>query len=138
MKKFAILIPVYNDFKSLFQLLDNINFQIKDWDAEVSVLIVDDASSDLRPKIESNLSNINSISVMNMKNNKGHARCIASGLRFLSEKNELDYVIVMDGDGEDRPEELNLLFNKSKENPLKTITANRIKRSEGFFFLIFI
>ena len=134
MKKFAILIPVYNDFKSLFQLLDNINFQIKDWDAEVSVLIVDDASSDLRPKIESNLSNINSISVMNMKNNKGHARCIASGLRFLSKKNELDYVIVMDGDGEDRPEELNLLFNKSKENPLKTITANRIKRSEGFFF----
>jgi len=40
----------------------------------------------------------------------------------------------MDGDGEDRPEELTLLFNKSKENPLKTVTANRIKRYEGPFF----
>ena len=41
----------------------------------------------------------------------------------------------MDGDGEDRPEELTSLFNKSKENPLKTVLlANRIKRSEGFFF----
>jgi len=134
MKKFIILIPVYNDFKSLFQLLDNIDFQIKDWNAEVSVLIVDDASTELRPKIKSNISNIKSISIMNMKNNRGHGRCIASGLRFLSEKNEFDYVIIMDGDGEDRPEELYLLFNKSKENPLKTITANRIKRSEGIFF----
>ena len=40
----------------------------------------------------------------------------------------------MDGDGEDRPEELNLLFNKSSENPNKVITANRIKRSEGLLF----
>jgi hypothetical protein len=134
MKRFIILIPVYNDFESLFRLLDNIDLQIKSWNAEVSVLIVNDASSDLRPKIKSNLSNIKSISIINMKNNQGHARCIASGLRFLSEKGEFDYVIIMDGDGEDRPEELNLLFNKSKENPLKTITANRIKRSEGIFF----
>ena len=40
----------------------------------------------------------------------------------------------MDADGEDRPEELNLLFNKSKEYPDKVITADRIKRSEGLLF----
>ena len=40
----------------------------------------------------------------------------------------------MDGDGEDQPEELVLLYNKSKENPLKTVTANRIKRLEGSLF----
>jgi hypothetical protein len=40
----------------------------------------------------------------------------------------------MDGDGEDRPEELTSLFKKSKENPTKTVTANRIKRAEGPFF----
>ena len=69
-----------------------------------------------------------------MKKNRGHARCNAVGLKFLSEKEDFDYIILMDGDGEDRPEELTLLFNKSKENPLKTVTANRIKRSEGPFF----
>ena len=42
----------------------------------------------------------------------------------------------MDADGEDRPEELNDFFNKSKENPNATITGNRFKRSEGFFFKI--
>ena len=40
----------------------------------------------------------------------------------------------MDGDGEDRPEELSLLFNKSKENPDKVITADRVKRAEGPLF----
>ena len=71
-----------------------------------------------------------------MKENKGHARCNAAGLKYIFEKEDFDYVIPMDGDGEDRPEELISLFNKSKEHPNKTVTANRIKRSEGIFFKI--
>ena len=40
----------------------------------------------------------------------------------------------MDGDGEDRPEELNDFYIKIRRNPTKTITANRYKRSEGIVF----
>jgi hypothetical protein len=40
----------------------------------------------------------------------------------------------MDGDGEDRPEEVKELILKSLEQPSSTITANRIKRSENTFF----
>ena len=134
MKKFIILIPVYNDWKSVFKLLENIDVQIKDWDAEVSVLIVNDASTEERPKTELDFKNIKSLRVINMKQNKGHARCNAAGLKYISEKENFDYVILMDGDGEDRPEELTSLFNKSKENPSQTVTLNRIKRSEGLFF----
>ena len=134
MKKFIILIPVYNDWKSVFKLLENIDVQIKGWDAEVSVLIVNDASTEERPKTELDLKNIKSLRVINMKQNKGHARCNAAGLKYITEKENFDYVILMDGDGEDRPEELTSLFNKSKENPSKTVTLNRIKRSEGPFF----
>ena len=134
MKKFIILIPVYNDWKSVFKLLENIDVHIKDWDAEVSVLIVNDASTEGRPKTEINFKKIKSVRVVNMKQNQGHARCNAAGLKYLTEKENFDYVIVMDGDGEDRPEELTSLFNKSKENPSKTVTADRIKRSEGLFF----
>ena len=74
------------------------------------------------------------LTIHQLKKNQGHSRCNATGLKFLIEKEDFDYVILMDGDGEDRPEELTLLFNKSKENPLKTVTANRIKRTEGPFF----
>tara|TARA_Y100000741_G_C18253321_1_gene558022 strand:- start:719 stop:1612 length:894 start_codon:yes stop_codon:yes gene_type:complete len=134
MKKFVILISVYNDWKSVFKLIENIDIQISNWEAAVSVIIVNDASTDSKPQTELNLKKIKSVRVINMKKNKGHARCNAAGLKFLTEKEDFDYVILMDGDGEDRPEELSLLFNKSKENPLKMVTANRIKRTEGAFF----
>ena len=134
MKKYIILISVYNDWKSVFKLLENIDVQIKDWDAEVSVLIVNDASTDERPLGQFDFKNIKSIRVINMKENRGHARCNASGLKYISEKENVDYVIPMDGDGEDRPEELRLLFDKSKENPDKVVTADRVKRAEGPLF----
>ena len=134
MKKLIILISIYNDWKSVFKLLENIDLQIADWDTEVSILIVNDASTEDRPKTELNLKQIKSVRIINMKKNRGHARCYAAGLKFLTEKEDFDQIILMDGDGEDRPEELTMLVNKSKENPLKTVTANRIKRSEGPFF----
>ena len=134
MKKIKILISVYNDWKSVFKLLENIDVQIKDWEAEVSVLIVNDASTEKRQKTEVGFKKIKSVRVVNMKQNRGHARCNAAGLKYLTEKENFDYVIVMDGDGEDRPEELTGLFSKSKENSKKTVTADRIKRSEGPFF----
>ena len=50
------------------------------------------------------LKKINSIKVLNMKKNQGHTRSIAVGLKYIFEKEDFDYVIPMDGDGEDRPE----------------------------------
>ena len=134
MKKIKILISVYNDWKSVFKLLENIDLQVAEWDAEVSILIINDASTDNQPKTELSFKKIKSVRVINMKQNRGHARCNAAGLKYLIEKENFDYVILMDGDGEDRPEELTKLFNKSKENSSKTVTLNRIKRSEGLFF----
>ena len=134
MKKFIILIPVYNDWKSVSKLLKEIDLQIVDWESEVSVLIIDDASTEMRSSMDSNFKKIKSVKVLNMKKNQGHARCFATGLKFIIEREKFDYVIPMDADGEDRPEELNLLFNKSKEYPDKVITADRVKRSEGLLF----
>ena len=134
MKKYIILIPVYNDWKSVLKLLENIDEQVKDWDVKVSVLIIDDASTEERTVTEFDYKNLQVIKIINMKENRGHARSYASGLKYISEKENVDYIILMDGDGEDRPEELNLLFNKSKENPDKVVTANRVKRSEGNLF----
>ena len=134
MKKIKILISVYNDWKSVFKLLENIDLQVTEWNADVSILIINDASTENQTKTELSFKKIKSVRVINMKQNRGHARCNAAGLKYLVEKESFDYVILMDGDGEDRPEELTKLFNKSKENPSKTVTLNRIKRSEGPFF----
>ena len=134
MKKYVILISIFNDWKSVLKVLQEIDLEISAWNAEVSILIVNDASTENKNSIKLNFKNIKSVRIMNMKKNRGHARCNAAGLKFLTEKENFDYVILMDGDGEDRPEELTLLFNKSKENSSKVVTADRIKRSEGPFF----
>jgi hypothetical protein len=134
MKKFIILIPVFNDWKSVSKLLKEIDLQIVEWESEVSVLIINDFSTEAKPDINSNFKKIKSVKILNMKKNQGHARCFATGLKFITERENFDYVIPMDADGEDRPEELNLLFNKSKEYPNKVIIAERIKRSEGPLF----
>jgi len=134
MNKIKILIPVYNDWQSVFKLLENINLEVSTLEVEFSIIIINDASTEDRPELSNNLKNLKSVKVINMKKNRGHARCNAAGLKYINEKEEFDYVIPMDGDGEDRPEELSLLIDKIKDYPNTVITANRIERSEGFIF----
>ena len=110
MKKFIILIPLFNDWKSVSKLLNEINSQVINWNADVSVIIVNDASTEARSGLESNYKKIKSVKILNMKENRVHQRCIASGLKYISENEDFDRVIVMDADGEDRPEELNDFF----------------------------
>ena len=134
MKKFIILIPLFNDWKSVTKLLNEIDFQINSWDAIVSVVIVNDASTEDRQGVEFNFKKIKFVKILNMKKNKVHQRCIAAGLKYICNNEDFDRVIVMDADGEDRPEEINDFFRVSKENPNVTITGNRFKRSEGIIF----
>ena len=134
MKKFKILIPLYNDWKSVSKLLNEIDSQTNNWDAEVSIVIVNDASTEKESGLQSIFKKIKSVKILNMKKNQVHQRCIATGLKYICENEDFDRVIIMDADGEDRPEELNDFFKKAKENPNMTITGNRFKRSEGFVF----
>jgi len=134
MIKIKILIPVYNDWRSVFKLLENINVIVSTLEGDFSVIIVNDASTEAKPKLSTDFEKLKSIKVINMKKNRGHARCNAAGLKYINEKEDFDYVIPMDGDGEDRPEELSLLIEKIKEYPDTVVTANRVKRSEGFIF----
>jgi len=134
MSKIKILIPVYNDWQSVFKLLENINSEVSALDDEFSVIIINDTSSESRPEFSLNLDHLRSVQIINMRENKGHARCNAAGLKYINEKEGFDYIIPMDGDGEDRPEELNLLVEKIKNYPDTVITADRVKRSEGFIF----
>ena len=136
MKKYTILIPIYNDRESLTKLIKKINEELNSIDAEVSILVINDASSQQIIDTYPNLENIHSFEIINMKQNRGHARCIASGLKYIYEKKEFDYVIPMDGDGEDRPEEIKNFIELSEQAGEQSIVGERVKRSEGLLFQI--
>ncbi len=76
--KIILLIPIYNDRESLTKLIENINFEVKDLNSEISVVVINDASSQQIIDTYQNLENINSFEIINMKENRGHTRCIAS------------------------------------------------------------
>ena len=133
MKTYKILIPVFNDWESLLSLLNNIHALKINNIAHIKVLIVDDCSTEiLNKKIE--FDSFKDIEIIKNSINIGHGKSIAYGINYISKKNDFDYLIVMDGDGEDRPEEVKELILKSIDLPSLTITANRIKRSESAFF----
>ena len=134
--KIKILIPLYNDWQSISKLLDSINNLSIDSEFEISVIVVNDASNHDRQDEYENLDNIKSFKILNMKINQGHARCIATGLKYIYEKEDFDYVIPMDGDGEDRPEEIQEFLSKIKNSNNRPIVGVRIKRSENFLFKI--
>ena len=112
MKKIIILIPVFNDWESLIKLINEINENIKDYKSiHFECLVVNDASTINQPKlIKPN--NIKSLQILNMKENRGHARCNAFGIRYVFKNKEFDNLILMDGDGEDRPIEIKNLINE--------------------------
>jgi hypothetical protein len=134
MKKIIILIPVFNDWESLAKLINEINENIKDYkNINFECLIVNDSSTIDQPKlIKPN--NIQFLKVLNMRENRGHARCNAFGIRYVFKNIDFDNLILMDGDGEDRPAEIKNLVDEIIKNPNTSVVAKRIKRSEGLFF----
>ena len=132
--KYIILIPIYNERDSLKLLIENINNEIKDLNHEISIVVINDASTEQIIDTYPNIENFNFIEIVNMKENRGHTRCIASGLKYIFEKKEFDFVIPMDGDGEDKPEELKNFINLSEQSSERSIIGERVKRSEGLFF----
>ena len=134
MKKIIILLPVYNDWESLKQLINEINDNIKTFkDINFECLIINDASTNYQQKILKP-SKFDSLEILNMKENRGHARCNAFGIRYIFKNKEFDYLILMDSDGEDRPQEIKSLIDKININQNLSVVAKRVKRSEGPVF----
>jgi len=134
MKKIIILIPVFNDWESLVKLLNEINSSIQNIrNYEFSCIVINDSSTVKQPHIFKP-TNIKSLNIINMKKNRGHARCNAFGVRYINKNENFDYVILMDGDGEDRPQEIKDLINEISIHPETSVVAKRIKRSEGPIF----
>ena len=74
------------------------------------------------------------LSVVELVCNQGHQRAIAIGLAYAQSLECFQSVFVMDSDGEDPPDELDLLREAGRRFPDAVITADRVSRSEGRLF----
>ena len=134
--KIKVLIPVYNDWQSVFKLIEEINNLSITSNFQISIIIVNDNSNHDRLDEEKEFENIQSIKILNMKKNQGHSRCIATGLKYIFEKEDFDYVIPMDGDGEDRPIEIKEFLAQIQSPNEQSVVGERVKRSENLIFKV--
>ena len=131
-----VCIPVYNDWDSVTVLLEKLDHEIAMLDSKVSILIVDDGSTENPPdKISKAPSHIDKIEIIQLRRNLGHQRAIAMGLSFIYANYECQAVLIMDGDGEDDPKDVHTLIDRCcRRNLCKIIFAKRSKRSDGQIF----
>ena len=136
MKNIVILTPVYNDWESFLKLINEIDKVLNNFkNINFKLIVVNDGSSQKSPQI--NLpKNFKSIEIINMKFNQGHAICLAHGIRYALKNYNFDNLLLMDADGEDRPEEIKDLVVKAQDVKNTSIVAKRVKRSEGMFFQV--
>ncbi len=133
MNKLNILLPLYNDWRSLNSLLKKINNELKNTNRYVKILVLNDSSTQKINIIHKKLKFIKKIKVLTTYKNLGSQKIISIGLNYIkNKKNEL--IVVMDSDGEDDVSYLSTLIDESTKRRDSVIVAKRTKRKENFLF----
>jgi polyisoprenyl-phosphate glycosyltransferase len=136
----VILIPVFNDWASVAQLLPKLDSVLASHFVTVDVLVVDDGSTVLPDgTLESGaLAALRRVDVLRLRRNLGHQRAIAIGLAYIEDCLSAGAVVVMDGDGEDDPADVPRLLERLEETGDQMIVfAERARRSESLVFQLF-
>jgi len=135
-----ILVPIYNDWDSADLLLRDLDTVCRHAGLSPEVLFVDDGSTVPIPSSLSSasLAAIRRIDILQLRRNLGHQRAIAVGLAFVHSSRPCDVVVVMDGDGEDKPSDIPRLLDRLYgEQQATVVFAERTRRSESLVFRTF-
>ena len=130
MSENIIIIPIYNDWKSLNKLLVEINQTLNHTDL-CKVLIVNDSSTQKINIQSKNLNKIKEIKVLTTTRNLGSQKSICIALNYLKRLNDNFYITIMDGDGEDNPSEIKKMLNTAKKWGDCVVTSHRKDRNEN-------
>lgn len=131
-----IVIPLFNDWPALTLLLERFRAVVDPaLVGRLAFLIVDDCSAMDYDSLPSGAGQ--SLSILRLYRNVGHQKAIALGLSYLASLPNQYPTVVMDSDGEDRPEDLPTLLQTGVDNPGRVVFAHRSKRHEGLVFRLF-
>jgi hypothetical protein len=134
----AFCIPIYDDWEAASELLQRIDDVAGQKGMDVDVFLIDDGSS-IEPgdEIAGPFETIRRVEVLHMRRNLGHQRAIAVGLAYLHDHEEHARIVVMDGDGQDAPEDVPRLLEVLDSSPTHVVFAARARRSESLTFRFF-
>jgi polyisoprenyl-phosphate glycosyltransferase len=136
--KVVLLIPVFDDWESAALLCGLIDKAFQGQSTySATILFVDDGSfvSDEAVRRKPAWTAIQEIRVLRLRRNLGHQRAIAIGLAYVEHQVPCDAVVVMDGDGEDLPQDIPVLLARAADTSFaQVVFAERGRRVEGKVF----
>lgn len=135
----GIVTPVFNDWASLEHLLRALDTTPGLEGRELVVFAVDDGSSEPADPaaLAGPYARIRRVAIVHLAANLGHQRAIAVGLAEAHKDPAISAVVVMDSDGEDKPEDIPRLLAAQAGDPRRIVVASRAKRSESLAFRLF-
>ena len=134
MKRIIILLPVYNDWRSLQLLLRKIDIHLRQSKFFIEIFIINDCSTEKNFVRFNNLKNINKIKIINLKKNVGSQKAIFIGLNKINQIKNKSTIVIMDSDGEDDPSKIKILVREAVKKDTSIIFAKRKKRLEALIF----
>jgi glycosyltransferase involved in cell wall biosynthesis len=136
----TIVLPVFNDWPSFFALLGDLDQAAGEMKRRFSIVVVDDGSTEAGPVdlyALGPLKHIQSVLHVRLAVNLGHQRALAIGVCVALEDTEMERLIIMDADGEDRPQDIKSLVTRADASPGCIVVAQRRRRSETLAFRMF-
>ena len=134
----VIIMPVYEDWDAAIKLCRNLDVVLREESSLLaSVLLIDDGSklTTYPLALPFGLDVIDHVSVLTLRRNLGHQRAIAVGLAYIQQNWKGDAIVVMDADGEDRPEDIPKLLEAMRNAGHPTaVFAERGRRLESLTF----
>lgn len=132
MSSSRVLIPVYEDWAAVTRVIDELDASGRRFD----VLLVDDGSATPWPAAPAGIPGAGAVEVLRLRRNLGHQRAIAIGLAYLEATGGQGPVVIMDGDGQDRPADVLKLLDAAETSAGRIVFAERTRRSEGWLFSV--
>jgi hypothetical protein len=135
-RRVAIITPVFNDWAAFAALARRLETVLGPFVPRYDLVVVDDGSAEVNA-LSPPESSAATLTVLRLACNLGHQRAVAVGLIDVLEHARPDVVVVMDADGEDKPEDVPRLLQASADSPGHVICAARASRTDSWVFKVF-
>jgi dolichol-phosphate mannosyltransferase len=128
----SVVIPVLNEESIVSELVGRVRKEILSLTNDYEIIIIDDGSKD---KTLVNLKKIcemdSKIKTIKFSRNFGQHSAITAGIEIAQGQ----WIVIMDGDLQDRPEVIPELYAKASEG-YDSVFVSRIKRNESIIYLV--
>ncbi|HEY9781778.1 MAG TPA: glycosyltransferase family 2 protein [Leptolyngbyaceae cyanobacterium] len=128
--KYSLIVPVYNEEKTLPELYRRIKGVIEQLDGQTELILVNDGSRDRSLQIIRELhQNDARISYLSLARNFGHQIAVTAGLNFARGQ----VIVIMDADLQDPPELILEMIEKWRQGYQVVYAQRTQRRKEGWF-----